>query len=363
MLSHPLDEADLARLDPADFAAEWKWDGIRVQASAEGGRRRLYSRTGDDISAAFPDLVEALDFEGALDGELLVRRPDGGIAPFADLQQRLNRKTVTPAQLRRFPAMPARLRPAAGRRPRTCARCPSPSAAPRLEAFVARLDPARFDLSPLLPFATWDDLAAPARRPARPGDRGRDAQAPRQPLPARPPQGPLVQVEARPAPDRRGADVRPARPRQALGLLLRLHLRRLGRDGAAASRSARPISASPTRSWQIDRFVRNNTIDRFGPVRAVRAEPDHGLVLEVAFEGLNRSTRHKSGVAMRFPRINRLRWDKPPREADRLETLEAMLPRRRPIETCAAGRARPRSLRGLEAARAGRWTGTRSCRG
>ena len=76
---------------------------------------------------------------------------------------------------------------------------------------------------------------------------------------------------------------------------------------------------------EIDRFVRNNTTERFGPVRAVRAEPDHGLVLEVAFEGLNRSTRHKSGVAMRFPRINRLRWDKPPREADRIETLEAML--------------------------------------
>jgi DNA ligase 1 len=77
---------------------------------------------------------------------------------------------------------------------------------------------------------------------------------------------------------------------------------------------------------QIDRFVRNNTTDRFGPVRAVRAEPDHGLVLEVAFEGLQRSTRHRSGLAMRFPRIARLRWDKLPRDADTLETLEALLP-------------------------------------
>ena len=73
--------------------------------------------------------------------------------------------------------------------------------------------------------------------------------------------------------------------------------------------------------------MRNNTIERFGPVRSVRAEPDHGLVLEVAFEGLNRSTRHRSGVAMRFPRISRLRWDKPPAEADRIETLEKLLPR------------------------------------
>jgi DNA ligase-1 len=76
---------------------------------------------------------------------------------------------------------------------------------------------------------------------------------------------------------------------------------------------------------KIDRFVRRNTIDRFGPVREVVHEPDKGLVLEIAFEGLQRSTRHKSGLAMRFPRIHRLRWDKPPGEADRLETLERML--------------------------------------
>ena len=68
-----------------------------------------------------------------------------------------------------------------------------------------------------------------------------------------------------------------------------------------------------------------NTIERFGPVREVVHAPDQGLVFEVAFEGLQRSNRHKSGIAMRFPRINRLRWDKPPREADRLETLEKML--------------------------------------
>jgi DNA ligase-1 len=75
----------------------------------------------------------------------------------------------------------------------------------------------------------------------------------------------------------------------------------------------------------LDKFVRDNTVDRFGPVRAVRADKDFGLVLEVAFEGLQRSARHKSGVAMRFPRINRIRWDKPAGEADELSTLERML--------------------------------------
>ena len=76
---------------------------------------------------------------------------------------------------------------------------------------------------------------------------------------------------------------------------------------------------------EIDRFVRNNTVNRFGPVREVVHEPMKGLVLEVAFEGLQRSTRHRSGLAMRFPRISRLRWDKPPGEADRLEVLEEMM--------------------------------------
>jgi DNA ligase-1 len=76
---------------------------------------------------------------------------------------------------------------------------------------------------------------------------------------------------------------------------------------------------------EIDRFVRNNTVGRFGPVREVVHEATKGLVLEVAFEGLQRSTRHKSGIAMRFPRIARLRWDKPPSEADRLETLEKLI--------------------------------------
>jgi DNA ligase-1 len=76
---------------------------------------------------------------------------------------------------------------------------------------------------------------------------------------------------------------------------------------------------------QLDKFVRDNTIDRFGPVRSVRANAEFGLVLEVAFEGLQRSTRHKSGVAMRFPRISRIRWDKPAREADDLARLETLL--------------------------------------
>ena len=93
----------LAGLDPRDYLAEWKWDGIRVQLVARGSERRLYSRSGDDIGAAFPDICAAMPADVTLDGELLVIR-DGEVAPFNDLQQRLNRKTPTPKLLRDFPA-------------------------------------------------------------------------------------------------------------------------------------------------------------------------------------------------------------------------------------------------------------------
>jgi DNA ligase-1 len=324
MLSHPVEHGDLDRLDPADFAAEWKWDGIRVQAAAEGGARRLYSRTGDDISGAFPDLAAALDFEGVLDGELLVRRPDGSVAPFGDLQQRLNRKTVTARQIAEFPAMLRAydllqeggedLRPL----PFTARRA-------RLEAFVAQLDPARCDLSGLLPVTSWTGLAA---------------------LRAAPPEAVIEGIMLK----RRDAAYVAGRPKglwwkwkrdpnliDAVLMYAQMgHGKRSGfysdytfgvwaEGGGLVPVGKAYFGFTDAELVEIDRFVRNNTTERFGPVRAVRAEPDHGLVLEVAFEGLNRSTRHKSGVAMRFPRINRLRWDKPPREADRIETLEAML--------------------------------------
>src|SRR5215469_16492167 len=168
MLAQALDEAaDLAKLDPADYAAEWKWDGIRVQAASERGFRRLWSRTGEDVSAAFPDVVAALDFEGVIDGELLVLR-DGRVAPFGDLQQRLNRKTIDaktmaahPAGIRAYDLLlagEADLRPLPFRERRA-----------RLEAFIARIGSSRIDLSPLQAFASWEALASLRASPP-PGD-------------------------------------------------------------------------------------------------------------------------------------------------------------------------------------------------
>jgi len=331
MLAQALDEAvDFERLDPADYAAEWKWDGIRVQAVNERGQRRLYSRTGDEISAAFPDVLAALDFDGMIDGELLVMR-DGAAASFGELQQRLNRKAADakltaalPAGIRAYDLLldgeeDLRALPFAQRRA-------------RLEAFVAAIAGGAIDLSPLQPFASWAELAA-LRLDPPPGDPSRAEglmlkrwdstyQAGR-------PKGPWFKWKR----DPHLVDA-------VLMYAQRGHGKRssyysdytfgVWREDAEGHRSLTPVGKAyfgftDEELKRLDAFVRDNTQERFGPVRAVRADHDFGLVLEVAFEGLQRSTRHKSGLAMRFPRIHRIRWDKPAREADELATLERML--------------------------------------
>jgi DNA ligase-1 len=336
MLAQALDEAaDLAKLDPADYAAEWKWDGIRVQAVSERGERRLWSRTGEDVSAAFPDVVAALDFDGVIDGELLVLR-GGEVAPFADLQQRLNRKTADAKVMAAYPAG-IRAYDLLLEGEIDLRRLPFRERRARLETFVAaiaarQIGAPRIDLSPIQPFATWPELAALRAEPP-PGDPTRSEglmlkrwdsiyEAGR-------PKGPWFKWKR----DPRLIDA-------VLMYAQRGHGKRssfysdytfgVWRKDDAGQRALTPVGKAyfgftDEELKQIDKFVRDNTVERFGPVRSVRADRDFGLVLEVAFEGLQRSTRHKSGVAMRFPRINRIRWDKPAREADELATLEAML--------------------------------------
>src|SRR6185503_15461057 len=151
MLSHAIEQQDFPALDPLHFTAEWKWDGIRVQAvagSANGKRAaRLYSRTGEDISGAFPDLTDALDFHGAIDGELLILR-EGRVQSFNVLQQRLNRKTVTPKLLAEFPAH-LRAYDLLVHRDTDLRELPFADRRARLEKFITKLNDPRVDLSPL----------------------------------------------------------------------------------------------------------------------------------------------------------------------------------------------------------------------
>jgi DNA ligase-1 len=158
MLAQPLEEGDLDQLDPRDYVAEWKWDGIRVQLVARGGEKRLYSRSGDDIGAAFPDVLAALPDAVTLDGELLVMR-DGAVAPFNDLQQRLNRKAPGARMLREYPAA-VRLYDLLREGMDDLRGLPFAERRRRLEAWHGGARRPVFDLSPLIPFAGWDELRA-----------------------------------------------------------------------------------------------------------------------------------------------------------------------------------------------------------
>ncbi|MGR3655153.1 cisplatin damage response ATP-dependent DNA ligase [Paracoccus sp. (in: a-proteobacteria)] len=317
MLSTPVDLDQLRGFDPDEYMAEWKWDGIRVQAINDGGVRRLYSRTGEDIGAAFPDVIEALNFDGAADGELLVRR-DGEVAVFGDLQKRLNRKAISramldshPAGLRLYDLMIWQGRDLRG----------LPLAERRAVLDGADFGSDRIDVSPLLDFATWDDLAALRTDPPSAVIEGVMIKRRDSPYVGGRPRGPWFKWKRDPM----VVDA-------VMLYAQRGHGKRSGfysdfTFGLWDGDQLVPVGKAyfgftDEELRELDRFVRTNTVDRFGPVRAVAPK----LVLEVAFEGLNESGRHKSGIAMRFPRISRIRWDKPAAEADRLDSLKEMLP-------------------------------------
>jgi DNA ligase-1 len=324
MLSHPLEEADWAALAFEDFSAEWKWDGIRVQiVGTAGDTARLYSRTGDEIGGSFPDVVSGLNFNAVLDGELLVLR-GGEVAPFNDLQQRLNRKGVTRRQMEKFPAH-VRLYDLLIDDGEDLRQLPFIERRARLEAWHARVRPARTDLSPFIEAAGKTALQALWAATRATGIEGIMLKRRDSPYVAGRPKGLWYKWKRAPL---------------TLDCVLMYAQRGSGKRSSyysdytfGAWRQANGGAAelvpvgkayfgfTDAELIEIDRWVRNNTTESFGPVRAVAPN----LVFEVAFDAVQRSTRHKSGVAMRFPRIHRIRWDKPAAEADRLETLMAMI--------------------------------------
>jgi DNA ligase-1 len=344
MLAHSLEDAGFRSFDPKAFVAEWKWDGIRVQASAgkdAEGRHvaRLWSRSGEDVSGAFPDLLEAMTFNGAIDGELLILR-EGRVQTFNVLQQRLNRKAVTPKLTAEFPAH-IRAYDLLFENGEDLRELPFDERRKRLEAFVAREANPRVDLSQIVSFEDWDGLAAARLDPESAGA-GEDAAAV---------EGLMVK--------RRDSPYVVGRPKglwfkwkhdpMTVDAVLMYAQRGHGKRSSFYSdytfgvwteddegERLTPVGKAyfgftDEELVELDRFVRKNTINRFGPVREVAHEREIGLVLEIAFEGIAKSSRHKSGVAMRFPRVARIRWDKPPHEADRLESLERLIAEREAV--------------------------------
>ena len=325
MLAHPLEEASL---DLADYVAEWKWDGIRVQLVRVGDETRLYSRAGDDVTGSFPDVAAAFATPGVLDGELLVKGEaqggglgkGGGAASFNALQQRLGRKKVSSKMLADYPAF-VRLYDILFDGPEDLRELPWTERRARLEVFVAQLDPGRFDLSPVIDadhFAALTELRAGARDAAIEG----------------------VMLKRRDSPyvagRRAGLWYKWKRDPLVADCVMLYAQRGNGRRSSFYSDytfgcwteagELLPVGKAYSGITDeelkfLDRWVRTHTINRFGPVREV----EKSLVLEIAFDSIHASSRHKSGVAMRFPRINRIRTDKPAVEADRVVTLERMI--------------------------------------
>ena len=328
MLAHPLDET---KVDLSDYVAEWKWDGIRIQLVHAGGDTRLYSRTGDDISGSFPDIAAAFSTRAVLDGELLVRgagqgadEHGGAAASFNALQQRLGRKNVSAKVQGDYPAF-VRLYDILFDGEEDLRTLPWSDRRARLETIVATLDPERFDLSAIIDAPSFDALGerrAEARNSAIEGMMLKRRDSPyvagrrvglwykwkRDPLTAD-----CVMMYAQ-----RGSGKRSSFYSDfTFGCWT-------GDPGSGAE--LLPVGKAyfgftDEELKMLDKFVRGHTLGRFGPVREV----EKSLVLEVAFDSLHKSTRHKSGLAMRFPRIARIRTDKPAHEADRIETLLAMV--------------------------------------
>jgi DNA ligase 1 len=319
MLAQPLDDL---RVSLDDYLAEWKWDGIRVQLVRAGGETRLYSRAGDDISKSFPDVAEAFTAAGVLDGELLVKgeAQGGAAASFNALQQRLGRKNVSAKMLGDYPAF-VRLYDILFDGPEDLRALPLAERRPRLEAFAARLDPGRFDLSALIEakdFEALEDLRAGARDAAIEGVmlKRRDS----------------AYVAGR----KTGLWYKWKRDPLTADCVLMYAARGSGKRSSfysdytfgcwSEAGELLPVGKAyfgftdEELKW-LDRFVRDHSLGRFGPVREVAKT----LVLEIAFDSIHLSKRHKSGLAMRFPRISRIRTDKPAAEADRVETLRRMV--------------------------------------
>ncbi|GGC51058.1 ATP-dependent DNA ligase [Siccirubricoccus deserti] len=323
MLAHPLEDADVTALDPTAWRAEWKWDGIRVQLTAGPGGRRLWSRGGEDVSGAFPEIIAAMEFHAVLDGELLVMR-DGVVAPFADLQQRLNRKSVTAKMQQDYP-VGVRLYDLLFEGTEDLRPLPFDARRARLEQWVGRVAPARLDLSPQIAFASVAQLSG-----IRDGARAASIEG----LMLKRADSPYV------AGRQKGLWWKWKRDPLSIDAVLmyaqRGHGKRssfysdytfgLWRPDGAGGEELVPVGKAYSGytdaelAW-LDRWIRNHTTGRFGPVREV----EKALVLEVIFDAAQRSSRHKSGVALRFPRIARIRTDKPASEADRLENLTSFI--------------------------------------
>jgi len=342
-LAHPLEDTPANLGDVSEWQAEWKWDGIRAQIVRRAGQTFIWTRGEELVTDRYPELAELgawLPDGTVIDGEILPWR-DGDVLPFAQLQRRIGRKTIGKKLLSEVPVilMAYDLLEWAGRDIRTL---PLAERRERLEALVAQLENAELSiekmleseinaqfstlnshlqLSPTVAADSWDDLAK-----AR--ERSREINAEGLMLKRR---NSIYRV-GRVRGDWWKWKINPftvdavliyAQPGTGKRATLYTDYTFGVWDGDQLVPFAKAYSGlTDAEIREVDAFIRRNTVEKFGPVRTVKPE----LVFELAFEAIQRSSRHKSGLAVRFPRILRWRTDKRMEEADSLETIRALLP-------------------------------------
>jgi DNA ligase-1 len=326
----PLQQFDAALGPPSHWLIEWKWDGIRAQLVKRAGRVWLWSRGEELVTERFPELAqmgETLPDGTVLDGEIVVWR-EGRVQPFAELQKRIGRKTLSPKLLREIPAVllaydlleweghDLRALPQAERRV-------------LLDDLLTAAQHPSLVASPMLHGESWQDFARQREAARSMGVEGMM----------------LKQREAHYGVGRTKDvglwwkwKIDPLSVDAVLVYAQRGHGRRASLysdytfavwDGPpeAPERKLVPFAKAysgltDAEMARVDAVIRKTTIESFGPVRSVQPT----LVFELGFEGIAKSTRHKSGIAVRFPRMLRWREDKPVEEADTLQTLAALLP-------------------------------------
>ena len=329
LLAHPIEQnQNLQDLlgDSAQWQVEWKWDGIRSQLIRRAGQIFLWSRGEELVTDRYPEIAEMatqLPDGLVLDGELLPWDEAAGVQPFAKLQQRIGRKALSKKLLREIPVVflaydmleingeSCRAQPLTWRRA-------------QLECIVSAIPHAHLKISPVVSASTWEALT-PLREESR----------------ARSVEGFMLK--------RRDSAYGVGRVRgdwwkwkiapYSVDAVLIYAQRGSGKraslytdytlgvwDGAGEQRKLVPFAKAysgltDNEIAQVDKFIRRNTQEKFGPVRTVTPE----LVFEIAFEGIQQSARHKSGIAVRFPRILRWRQDKTIEDADSLETIKGLI--------------------------------------
>jgi DNA ligase-1 len=323
-LAHPLEEEPATLGSVEAWQAEWKWDGIRSQLIKRGGQVFIWSRGEELVTDRYPEVTAAaaaLPDGAALDGELLPWR-EGRVQPFADLQRRIGRKELGKKILADVPVvlLAYDLLEWGGEdwRPR-----PLTERRAQLERVVAEVDHPALLISEIVEAGSWDALAE-RRRESR--ERAVEGFM-------------LKRKDSAYGVGRRRGDwwkwkIEP----YSIDAVLIYAQRGSGKranlytdytfavwDGDELVPFAKAYSGlTDAEIREVDRFVRANTRERFGPVRSVTPE----LVFELGFEGIQASSRHKSGVAVRFPRILRWRRDKRIEEADSIETIRELIQRR-----------------------------------